>query len=451
MGLMDGRTGPALRVAFATLCIVASGLRFSTTAMPQQVTFKSGVDLVAVDTQVIDRDGQPIGDLAANNFEVWINGQPRKVVSADLIRYPLAAPRSLVAPPPVGTTGVVQRLDVPPVTGRVIVIAVDEMSFSFQAVPAVLKTVKRFLDTLSPDDVVAAYPYPYGNGRLDLTHFHNQVGLQLSHVQGMRPTVPAASGLFLSPSEAVDIASNDGNALESAYERECLIPQGRNGCVDRDSGERPAAGHACGNRLKGQANEYAGYMESLAADSFGGLRSLLQNLQALSGPKTVVLVSAGLTISDRVGGRPDVVGAMTAAGQLAAAADATVYVMHFDGSLFETYSAANGTANTFNSCQQSVSNAFTNQARDEQLNAFGLQRIAGQASGEYFRILAGNGDMFFNRVLKETAAYYVLGVQPEDADRDGRMHFLRVKTVDVKGATVRARAQVTIPKTGSGK
>jgi hypothetical protein len=85
------------------------------------------------------------------------------------------------------------------------------------------------------------------------------------------------------------------------------------------------------------------------------------------------------------------------------------------------------------------------QVRDSQLNALGLQRLASEAGGQYIHIAAGSGDIAFDRVLKETSAYYLLGVQPEVADRDGRVHYIRVK-VDSKGATVRARQQVTIPK-----
>jgi hypothetical protein len=90
---------------------------------------------------------------------------------------------------------------------------------------------------------------------------------------------------------------------------------------------------------------------------------------------------------------------------------------------------------------------FLSQTRDSQLTALGLQRLAGEAGGSYIHIAAGSGDIAFDRVLKETSAYYLLGVQPESVDRDGRLHYIRVK-VDSKGATVRARTQVTIPKPG---
>ena len=41
----------------------------------------------------------------------------------------------------------------PNISGRVIVLAIDEISFSTQAMPAVTQTVKKFLGTLTPDEV----------------------------------------------------------------------------------------------------------------------------------------------------------------------------------------------------------------------------------------------------------------------------------------------------------
>jgi len=137
---------------------------------------------------------------------------------------------------------------------------------------------------------------------------------------------------------------------------------------------------------------------------------------------------------------------MTVAGRYAAAANATVYALHLDSSFLDTYSPTAPPTHS-NDCQDRQSNMYSTQARDAQLNAFGLERVAAEAGGEYFKVAAGTGDLFFSRVLKETSAYYLLGVQPEAVDRDGRVHFIKVKA-DAKNATVRARQQVTIPKGG---
>jgi VWFA-related protein len=431
MGVMHRGNGPGVRLACLTLCLVASGLRFSTRATPQQPTFRAGVDLVAVDTQVIDHDGRPIGNLTPRNFEVWINGRARRVVSADLIQYPTPQSRSLLpfeveAPQPLVGAGL------PDVKGRVIIIAIDELSFSTSAMPAVLQTIRRFLTTVPDDDVVGLYAYPFGTVKLDLTHYHTQIGVALSRIQGLRDTYN--SGEFqLSAAEAMDISANDPQAFQRVYDRNCRVAV-KGGCQVVDT--------SCGSRLRAEGNAYAMYLEQVSVASYGGVRDLLRGLSGISGPKTVMLLSAGVMTTDRTGGRPDMTLMMSAAGKFAAAANARLYALHVDNNFQE----ASMSAFRAPGCGNIESVGMNTESRDSQLAAYGLERMAGEAGGEYFRITAGTGDMFFKRVLTETAAYYLLGVQSEAIDRDGKTHFIRVKTVDVKGATVRARAQVTIPK-----
>src|SRR6267378_2208727 len=53
----------------------------------QQPTFRTGVEVITVDVGAIDRNGQPVTDLHAPEFTVKIDGQVRRVVTADLVKY----------------------------------------------------------------------------------------------------------------------------------------------------------------------------------------------------------------------------------------------------------------------------------------------------------------------------------------------------------------------------
>ena len=53
--------------------------------------FRTGVDLVAIDVSVVDRHGRPIEDLRAAEFAVKIDGEVRRVVSAELIKIDVEA------------------------------------------------------------------------------------------------------------------------------------------------------------------------------------------------------------------------------------------------------------------------------------------------------------------------------------------------------------------------
>src|SRR4029078_13384948 len=61
--------------------------------------FSSDVDVVAVDVNVVDKQGRPIRGLAAEGFTITHGGTPRRVISADFVSQATeeeAAP----APPP---------------------------------------------------------------------------------------------------------------------------------------------------------------------------------------------------------------------------------------------------------------------------------------------------------------------------------------------------------------
>src|SRR5207244_3332016 len=76
---------------FATACAIL-GVSFGTLSA-QQGTFRSVVDVIAVDVEVVDGDGNPVGALGPRAFDVSIEGHRRKVVSASFIRS-VAAPAS---------------------------------------------------------------------------------------------------------------------------------------------------------------------------------------------------------------------------------------------------------------------------------------------------------------------------------------------------------------------
>ena len=129
---------------------------------------------------------------------------------------------------------------------------------------------------------------------------------------------------------------------------------------------------------------------------------------------------------------------MQSVGDDIANAQANLYVLHLDTAFMEAYSAA---------VRPSLrpSDRFETLAADRFTLTSGLEQLAGRAGGALFSIEAGTPEFALERVLRETRSYYVLGVEPTDEDRDGKSHYIRVHTT-AKGATVRSRVQVHIPK-----
>ena len=68
------------------------------TQSPQPPTFRSGVDVVQVDVIVTDKDGNPVTDLTADDFQILEEGKLQTVATMSLVDIPIAA-RTRVAPP----------------------------------------------------------------------------------------------------------------------------------------------------------------------------------------------------------------------------------------------------------------------------------------------------------------------------------------------------------------
>src|SRR5437870_766847 len=93
----------------------------------QQPVFRSVVDLIAVDVQVVDPEGNPIEQIGPDHFAVSINGQRRKVVSAEFIRQGQGSSLKPNSDPV--TAGVVGPDTANSNAGRTFILAIDSGSF----------------------------------------------------------------------------------------------------------------------------------------------------------------------------------------------------------------------------------------------------------------------------------------------------------------------------------
>jgi VWFA-related protein len=375
--------------------------------------FTSRVELVRVDVQVVQKTGNPVVGLGLDDFQAWLDGRPRRVVSAELVSFAYDQPAPNDAP--VRTPGLV------PEDSRVFIIAVDQMGLSAAAMMPVREALRKFLTRLRSQDMVGLYEFPYRAPRLDITHDRAIVSRALDHVLGMRELNMGTFSLM--PSEISDITANDTDVTNKVISREC---------------PPIAADPLCPDMVRMEAHGLASHLEGEAAMRMGDLVRLAQSLSTIQGRKTILLVSGGLIASTRPGGRPDVRSMMQNVGDDIANAQANLYVLHLDSSFADAYSAL---------ARPSLRPAdrFESLMDDRVTMTSGLEQLAGRAGGALFSIEAGTPEYALNRVLLETGSYYVLGVEPSEEDRDGKSHFIRVNTT-AKDVTVRSRVQVLIPK-----
>jgi VWFA-related protein len=378
----------------------------------QQSVFRSGVELVTVDVTVLNRHGEPIADLAADRFDVAVDGSSRRVVSAQFVphrRAPLAPARPVAL-----DEHFTSNESVDP--GRLILIAVDQAHIRRVEGLAALRAAASFVDALDPYDKVAAAPINHG-GAIEFTTEHSAVQRYLRRLTGEASFMPAHFTIGLS--EALAIADGSRTRLDQVVVRECGQPLGRyenpgrvadaNGLRDPCPVQVEQEGRAIAQQVRTDAR--------LALDALG---RLVARLAEIDGPKTLVLLSEGLVAE------PQLID-LTSLGAAAQAARVTIHVLQLEVPVLDASS-------------DTVSPTVY---ADLRLKADGLSRLAGSARGALFR-LVGDDPFPFRRILSEISGHYLIAFEAAAGDRDGRVHRIDVKVRD-GGATVRARPAFRIP------
>ena len=385
-------------------------------AQEQRPVFRTGTDLVAVDTQVVTRDGVPIEGLKVEQFEVFIDGRRRPIVYIEFVRAgslkPLKgqnAPAVAISPPSSS------------VPGRVFMLGIDEMSFPPSAQWSAREAARRVVAGLAPEDSLGMMTFP-GQVRIAPTKDRAAIEEAIRQISGLRGQLKSDK-FNLSATEATQLKSRESIAVGELYQRECE----RRYASARNVTEL----QTCRQELLQEGARIATELEQQGLTSINGLHNVLDVMEALPGRKTLVMVSAGVPVSSRPGGQPNLDHELARIGRRAAAANVNLYVFYMNVHFLRYFSAEYGKQNH---------TIFD----DISLFGYGLEKFAAGAGGSFSQVEV-DADPFVARMFRETSGYYLLGVTPEPAERDGKEHFIRV-SVNQRGAQVRHRRVVVIPK-----
>lgn len=375
----------------------------------QPPVFKSGVELVLVDAQVVDRKGNPVAGLKTPQFQVSIDGKRRNVVSAEFIDAATGQPRDGATADPEAAAHRTRAIGS---GGNVYIVGVDQGSFRPVNAPSVIEAVRTLLKQVNPNDYVGLFSFPEPGTKIDPTRDRKVIEDALPRLVGFSQ-LKQMRRFDYSLSDAIDLASKDRDVLKRVAERSC-----------------PPGDLMCERQLEMEMSETVSMLESQAAQSLSGVRQAIHAMTGLPGRKTLVVLSAGIPSGDRMGGRLYMEADATQAGQEAAAAGILLYTLQLTTRWLDAFSA-------------DVPSAASTAMRDAGAYAKALERFNGTAGGTFFEVNTG-ADNAIARVMRETSAYYLLGVEVADADRDGKSHRIQVK-VDSRGSSVRSRASVVIP------
>lgn len=368
----------------------------------QQATFKTAVDLVAVDVSIVDKNGRPIDDLKPEDFILKVDGKPRKLSSAEFVNLRHADD----TPDPERTTYSTNQGVKP---GRLILIVIDEGNIHKGGGRPVINAAGKFIDKLNPSDRVSLEFIPGTGPMVGFTANHGLVKKLLENGVGRMVEAEKTRRIGIVEAMTVMREGDQSRTWNEVIDRECA----QIATVDPN-------GYAnCKLGLLNEARTVFQGARTQTAASLLSLRGIIQRLSGSTTPKAVVLITEGLVIERNM---TDI----SWVGPLTSEAQVTLFSIQIDGSFVD--SAVRGKSPTH--------------YEDHDLFVEGLDKLTGAARGIVLPV-AVNANAAFSRLDLELSGYYLLSFEPDLVDRDGKAHNISVQ-VSRPGVNIRSRPQFKV-------
>ena len=172
----------------------------------QQPTFRAGINFVRVDAIVTDKQGTPIGDLKATDFEILEDGKPQTIEQFRFVRIDGSTPSE--TPSRIRTRDDEQRAASND-DARIFVFFLDDYHVRLGNSMAARKPLVEFIQTsLGPNDLVAVM-YPLSPlDAVTLTRDHQSIIRAVERFEGRKfnyePKFPQEQRYALYPAETVE-------------------------------------------------------------------------------------------------------------------------------------------------------------------------------------------------------------------------------------------------------
>ncbi len=383
------------------------------------VTFRSGVELVRLDVQVTDTDGRPVGDLRAEDVIVTEDGVRRPVVLFQHVAEPQGTYLEVAA----RTIGGDVSTNRGAPRGHLYVLVFDQQHLTPGNEQRARLAAERFLRShLRRGDRVAVYGLPGPGPRLRFTADVDRAVAELALVRGGLDR--SASGVLgtMRVYEAYQIARGNEPVLNRVAAR--LATETTLTDVVRAGGGRAAAFGTEGGAtffprlVQEDARTIVRRSDEEARQLLLMLADLMEELRAVEGRKTVMLVSEGF-FADNL--------ALELERAAAAAARSYCVVYSLDVNRRADTLAASGPLGA-----------------DDQLEVLDrvepLGTLAAETDGELAPNAGSHLDAVFDRIARRSLDYYVVGFPPSERALANRGEYRRVAvSVARKGVRVSAR------------
>ncbi len=398
----------------------------------QSPVFRSGVTLVTVDVYVLDKNGKPVPDLAAEDFQIKLNGKLQPVRALSYVKVAEKAAALTARDIPAEVTGRKVITNSAPVgEAKIYVLVIDDLSFPPEGGKRTLEAAKRFVAAQRPDVAIgltATSGSPIVNPTLD----HSAVVAALKNVVGdfidpRRPMTPG--GPTVGIAEAIEIIEhNDATALANMIKRECGDAQqvGRAGTL---------VATQCSDDARSLSRLIASTMRGTVARQVGTLTGAVKAMKTATGLKQLVLLSEGMASTREIAQILDPIGRAAAE----AGVQFSIVMEDTDGTdLSDTGHSANELG------QRQNDTGLSNRRRtDKRMFRASMETLA-DISGGKVEYIIGDADKAFERAAVAGSAVYRIGVEPP-GDAPSAKPFSVTASVRRPGLTVSANRQAVLP------
>ena len=441
--------------ALLLLSTVAYGQRPApspSTSPVQDEPVRVTTNLVQADVIITDKDGKPVRDLRAEDFEIFEDRKKQQITHFSFINASPSSAPATAAPAPSETE---KASSIPPVplkreqVRRTIALVVDDLGLSYESMGYVQKALRKFVDEqMMPTDLVAILRTSGGIGVLqqftsDKSHLHAVIGRVRWNPQGRGGLSPV--GTFNEASIGADIR----DSIQFIEEME-----------------------------ESRAGQYS-------VGTIGSLNSIVRGLGDMPGRKSIVLISEAFRMFSAQGRNTQLVQTLRDLTDEANANSVAIYTLDASGLQSYTFEASDKVAGysylidptlmaasgggpaggvAQNPPPRTLPRNDTLSAQSERDSGAAFRRLAAlsavreQQAGETHTVLSylaqrTGGTFVRNRndmgsgiaqIMEDQQGFYLLGYRPNESPIDpatGRRRLLKLEVkVKRSGLKVRSRA-----------
>lgn len=411
--------------ATAVLAAAPGAFRLRNDGAQQAPVFRGGVELVPLDVRVLDTEGRPVKGLTAEDFAVELDGKKQQVRVVDYFEY--AGPASVPeVEPPLPAPG---RAAPRPgqLTGRTILVAIDDISLRPQETPAFVADARYLINKLGPSDIVGLAttggPFPAAALSKDKTRALGALGTIVGKRLDSAPVGAApriiggstaiGSEIVVSHADAIAISNGNHTVFGELTLRLCgrRAPLAGTGSDDQ-----------CAVAIRSEALQQAAGLERESTAQIDALRRMLDALREAAPPRILVMMSTGV---DADAEHSQWLGALRSEAR-----GAGIQVHVLMPGLGSGADVTDGTA-------------LRSQLRreNEDFSRRGLEILAGALDADIYKVVGITGPTM-EKVLVGWSGSYRVGIDPPAIKRSGPVP-VKV-TVRRGGVTVRTAAFVLL-------